>query len=314
MKRLLIMISLSFIFLLCNSWGFFAHKKINEYAVYTLPSTLASFYKKNIILITEKAVDADKRCYIDSLESPRHYIDIDDYEEPTIDSIPIHWSKAKEKYQEKQLLLNGIVPWQISFSYNKLVEAFKNKNVTQIIRFSADLGHYIGDAHVPLHTTKNYNGQLSNQIGIHAFWESRLPEMFASQYSFIKGRAHFIKDPLNTAWDIVKQSNLLVDSVLIIEKKLDQSFSKYQKYGFIERNNILIRTYSDEYAKAYHLALNGMVEKRMTSAIQQVGSFWYSAWVEAGQPNLKNVEKVKSKESPIDTKDKKNMGREDWQL
>lgn len=312
MKRLLIMISLSFIFLLCNSWGFFAHKKINEYAVYTLPSTLASFYKKNIILITEKAVDADKRCYIDSLESPRHYIDIDDYEEPTIDSIPIHWSKAKEKYQEKQLLLNGIVPWQISFSYNKLVEAFKNKNVTQIIRFSADLGHYIGDAHVPLHTTKNYNGQLSNQIGIHAFWESRLPEMFASQYSFIKGQAHFIKDPLNTAWDIVKQSNLLVDSVLIIEKKLDQSFSKYQKYGFIERNNILIRTYSDEYAKAYHLALNGMVEKRMTSAIQQVGSFWYSAWVEAGQPNLKNVEKVKSKESPIDTKDKKNMGREDW--
>lgn len=312
MKRLSIIISLAIIFLLCNSWGFFAHKKINEYAVYTLPPTLASFYKKNILLISEKAVDADKRCYIDSVEPPRHFIDIDDFEEPTIDSIPIHWTKAKEKYQEKKLLLNGIVPWQISFSYNKLVQAFKRKDVLLIIRHSADLGHYIGDAHVPLHTTKNYNGQLTNQIGIHAFWESRLPEMFINQYSFIKGRAYFVHDPVKTAWDIVKQSNRLVDSVLMLEKELDKSFSKYQKYAFIERNNILIRTYSDEYAKAYHSALNGMVEKRMSSAIQQVGAFWYSAWVEAGQPDLKNLTKVKLNEAPINTNDKKNMGREDW--
>jgi hypothetical protein len=311
MKRLSIIISLSIIFLLCSSWGFFAHKKINEYAVYTLPATLAAFYKKNIILISEKAVDADKRCYIDSLEPTRHYIDIDNFDEPTIDSIPIHWSKAKEKYQEKQLLLTGIVPWQISFSYNKLVQAFKHKDIPKIIRFSADLGHYIGDAHVPLHTTKNYNGQLTNQIGIHAFWESRLPEMFSSKYTFIKGQAHFINDPIATAWDIVKESNRLVDSVLMLEKQLNNSFSKYKKYAFIERNNILIRTYSDEYANAYHQLLNGMVEKRMTSAIQQVGAFWYSAWVEAGQPDLKNIGKVTIDEAPINTENKKNMGREE---
>ncbi|CDS93474.1 MULTISPECIES: zinc dependent phospholipase C family protein [Sphingobacterium] len=311
MKRLSFIISLFIIFLLCGSWGFFAHKKINEYAVYTLPPTLASFYKKNILLISEKAVDADKRCYIDSLEPTRHYIDIDDFDEPTIDSIPIHWSKAKEKYQEKQLLLTGIVPWQISFSYNKLVQAFKDKDIPKIIRFSADLGHYIGDAHVPLHTTKNYNGQLTNQIGIHAFWESRLPEMFSNKYVFIKGRAQFISDPITTAWDIVKESNRLVDSVLMLEKQLNNSFSKYQKYAFIERNNILIRTYSDEYANAYHQLLNGMVERRMTGAIQQVGAFWYSAWVEAGQPNLKNIGKVTIDEAPINTRNKKNMGREE---
>lgn len=312
MKRLCIIITLSIIFLICNSWGFFAHKKINEYAVYTLPPSLALFYKKNILLITEKAVEADKRCYIDSLESARHYIDIDDFNEPTIDSIPIHWSKAKEKYQEKQLLLHGIVPWQISFSYNKLVLAFKHKDIKQVIRHSADLGHYIADAHVPLHTTKNYNGQLTNQIGIHAFWESRLPEMFIKQYSFIKGPAQFVNDPLLTAWNIIKQSNLLVDSVLLIEKQLDQSFSKYQKYSFIERNNVLTRTYSDEYATAYHIALNGMIEKRMANAIQQVGSFWYSAWVEAGQPDLKNMTKIKIEDRSINTNNKKNMGREDW--
>ncbi|UIR57735.1 zinc dependent phospholipase C family protein [Sphingobacterium sp. SRCM116780] len=312
MKRLSVTITIVTIFIVCTSWGFFAHKKINEYAIYTLPPALASFYKKNIYLISEKAVDPDKRCYIDSLESPRHYIDIDDYEEPSIDSIPIHWTKAKQKYQEKQLLLNGIVPWQISFTYNKLVKAFKNKDLRQIIRYSADLGHYIGDAHVPLHTTKNYNGQLTNQIGIHAFWESRLPEMFANHYKFIKGRSHFITDPLREAWAIVKQSNSLVDSVLMMEKELSASFSKHEKYAFIERNNVLIRTYSDDYAKAYHLALNGMVEKRMANAIQQVGSFWYSAWVEAGQPELKNLSTNKLEETTINTDNKKNMGREEW--
>ena len=114
-----------------------------------------------------------------------------------------------------------------------------------------------------------------------------------------------------TAWDIVKESNRLVDSVLMLEKQLNNSFSKYQKYAFIERNNILIRTYSDEYANAYHQLLNGMVERRMTGAIQQVGAFWYSAWVEAGQPNLKNIGKVTIDEAPINTKNKKNMGREE---
>src|SRR5690554_1884575 len=84
--------------LLLGSWGFYAHRLINRTAVFSLPPELAGFYKVYIDYITEHAIDPDKRCYIDTLESPRHFIDLDDLEEESIDSIPIHWSKAVEKF------------------------------------------------------------------------------------------------------------------------------------------------------------------------------------------------------------------------
>lgn len=296
-----------------TSWGFYAHKKINETATYLLSSELAHYYKQNIKLIREKAVDADKRCYVDSLEPVKHYIDIDKIDN-TIDSIPIHWSKAKEKYSERKLLAQGIVPWQISRSYQNLVEAFKSRDSEKIIRYSADLGHYVADAHVPLHTTSNYNGQYTDQIGIHAFWETRLPEMFASQYNLIIGPAIYIHSPLDKAWEVVKTSNSLVDSVLSIEKNLSKKFKQTDIKSYIERNNQLTLNYSDSYATAYHNALNGMVERRFRASIHTVASLWYSAWIDAGQPKLTNLKT--SSEVKIKDLEKlpaiKPLGREEW--
>lgn len=297
------------------SWGFYAHKKINETATFLLPTELSIFYKKNVRLITEKAVDADKRCYVDSLEPVKHYIDINELDQH-IDSIPIHWTKAKEKYNERKLLATGIVPWQIHRSYYSLVEAFKALDTDKIIRYSADLGHYIADAHVPLHTTSNYNGQLTNQIGIHAFWETRLPEMFSVKYNLILGPATYINSPLDKAWEIVKKSNSLVDSVLSIEKKLSQQFKPAEIKSYIVRNNQLTLNYSDDYATAYHNALNGMVEKRFRASIHTVASLWYSAWVDAGQPKLVNLKKISQKDidkNKLDNyKDLKSLGRIEW--
>lgn len=312
MKQLLRSIALLSICILFSSWGFYAHKKINETAVFLLPSELSAFYKKNIKAITEKAIDPDKRCYIDSLEPNRHYIDLNEIDE-NIDSIPIHWTKAKEKYSERKLLAQGIIPWQIWRTYQNLVKAFSAKDIDKIIRYSADLGHYIADAHVPLHTTSNYNGQQTNQIGIHAFWETRLPEMFASQYRLVIGPSVYIDDPLEEAWKIVKSSNQLVDSVLTIEKKLSQTFNESEIKSYIERNNQLVLTYSDNYATAYHNALNGMVERRFKSSVQMVSSMWYSAWVDAGQPNLNKISHSTTEdEDQTSVKSNKSFGREEW--
>ena len=46
------------------------------------------------------------------------------------------------------------------------------------------------------HTTENYNGQFTNQKGIHGFWESRIPELFYDEYDFITGKAKYIDYPL----------------------------------------------------------------------------------------------------------------------
>lgn len=272
---------------ICSSWGFYAHKKINETAIYLLPAELASLFKQHIRWISEKAIDADKRCYVDSLESPKHYIDLNEYSE--VDTLPIHWSRAKEKINERKLLARGIVPWQIARTYLQLVDAFKHKEISKIIRYSADLGHYVADAHVPLHTTSNYNGQYSNQIGIHALWETRLPEKFAKDYDFHIGPITYIEDVPLQAWQIVRESHLLVDSVLSLEKQLAQSFKNKEIRAYITRNNQLIWNYSDEYARAYHQALKGMVERRMRASIYYTASLWYSAWIDAGQPKLRSI-------------------------
>ena len=45
-------------------WGFFAHRKINHLAVFTIPdSELFHFYKFHIDFISDHAVDPDKRRY-----------------------------------------------------------------------------------------------------------------------------------------------------------------------------------------------------------------------------------------------------------
>lgn len=271
------------------SWGFFGHKKINRMAVFTLPPEMIKFYKKNIEYITEHAVDPDKRRYAVEGEAPRHYIDIDHYAEDGQDPfevMPKKWYDAIDKFTEDTLQAYGIVPWHVNFMVLQLTKAFEAKDYDRIIKVSADLGHYIGDAHVPLHTTKNYNGQLTNQKGIHGFWESRLPELKHEDYDYFVGRAKYVDDVLEDVWGVVKVSFAAKDSVLGFEKQLNDEFPQDRKYSVENRGAALMKVYSEEYSDRYHEMLNGMVERRLTASIIKVGSYWYTAWVNAGQPNL----------------------------
>ncbi|MBT8195968.1 MAG: S1/P1 Nuclease [Bacteroidia bacterium] len=272
--------------ILLFGWGFTAHKHINHMAVFTLPPEMIGFYKRNIDFITEHAVDPDKRRYAVAQEAARHYIDIDHYGENPFDSVPKYWKDAVEKYSEDTLQAYGIVPWHIDVMVRRLSEAMRNNDYYKILQVSADLGHYIGDAHVPLHCTKNYNGQLTNQKGIHGFWESRLPELFMKNYDFYTGRAVFVDDPLEAAWSYCKASFAAVDSVLLFEAKLNSEFPSDQKFSFEDRGATTRQNYSEKYSAEYHLQLDGMVERRMRNSIIAVGSLWYTAWVNAGQPNL----------------------------
>lgn len=268
------------------SWGFFAHKQINRIATFTLPGEMMGFYKANIEFITEHAVDPDKRRYAVTGEAERHFIDLDRYGTSPLDSIPKRWEDAVKKYSEDTLKAHGIVPWHIDVMVKRLTRAFRDEDYDRILRYSCDLGHYVGDAHVPLHTTKNYNGQLTGQRGIHGFWESRLPELFNENYDFFVGKAQYIEDPLEFAWQAVAQSFAAKDSVLLFEAELNKKYPQDRKYSFENRGASLMRVYSEDYSAEYHQMLNGMVERRMRAAIIGAGSLWFTAWVNAGQPDL----------------------------
>lgn len=287
-KRILLVFSL-LLFFIHNSfcWGFFAHRKINQYAVFLLPPEMMVLFKTHINFLEEHAVDPDKRRYAIPEEGPRHYIDIDHYGHYPYDSLPRRWNDAVSKYSQDTLNTYGVVPWWLQTMLYRLTNAFKEKNQARILKLSAEIGHYIADSHVPLHATKNHNGQYTDQKGIHGFWESRIPELLAEkEWDFFIGKAEFIKNPADFIWARVMESAAAADTVLKFEKELSLSFPQDQRFAFEDRNGIMIRQYSSSYSKTYNEKLKGMVERRMRQSIFAVASFWYTAWVNAGQPDL----------------------------
>ncbi|MBI1769671.1 MAG: S1/P1 Nuclease [Bacteroidetes bacterium] len=249
---------------------------------------MASFFKKNIRYIEESAVNPDRRRYIVPDEASRHYIDLDTYGDSAAFKLPRYWKDAVEKIGEDSLRRHGILPWNIQRVYFQLKDAFFIRDPEKILKLSADLGHYVADAHVPLHTTKNYDGQFTNQIGIHAFWESRLPELFSSEFDFYTGKATYISNVQLEFWKIISRTNQSLDSVLRFEKQLSEQWGE-KKYNFESQGRQTVKVFSNNYSVAYHERLSGMVERQMRSSILVTGSLLYSAWVDAGQPDLKSL-------------------------
>ena len=287
MKRLLFTFGCILLFHSCFCWGFFAHKKINFYAVFLLPPEMLVLYKPNIDFISSHAVDPDKRRYLLSGEGARHFMDIDHYGSYPFDSLPRKWNEAVAKFSEDTLNKYGIVPWWIQIMLQRLSTAFKEKNKTRILKLSAEIGHYISDAHVPLHATQNHNGQLTGQEGIHAFWESRIPELFAeTEWDFLLGRATYISNPSAFIWKRFLESAAAADTVLRVEKELRLQIPPDKQFAFENRNGLFLKQYSTAYSNRYDQLLKGMIERRMQESIFAVASFWYTAWVNAGQPDL----------------------------
>ena len=310
-SRSVLTLSLLFTYFHSYCWGFYAHQKINYYAVFLLPPEMLVLYKPNITFITEHAVDPDKRRYIVKQEGPRHFIDIDHYGKYPYPDLPRNWKDAVAKYGEDTLNTYGVVPWHIQTMLTRLTNAFKEKDFSKIMRNSAEIGHYIADSHVPLHVSSNHDGQLTNQKGIHAFWESRVPELLAEkEFDFFIGKAAYIQNPGDFIWARVLESAQEADSVLSIERELTKQFTSDTKYSFEERNGKVIRQYSSAFTIAFNKKLNGMVERRMQQAIFAVASFWYTAWVNAGQPDLKDL--AKQKFSDADIKEFDELNRQ-WQ-
>jgi hypothetical protein len=274
-----------------QAWGFLGHKTINKQAVFALPQPLFEFYKSHIDFLTEHAIDPDQRRYTDTAEACRHYIDLERYEKAMpIDTIPKFWKQAVEKYSADTLFAYGIVPYHVQTMLYRLTEAFKSKNLDRILHLSADIGHYVADAHVPLHTSINYDGQLTNQHGIHALWETRIPEISLPNYNLLVPFAHYLPQPTDSIWSYLQTSHSHLPTVLANEKSLTQSWGSNNKYELSTLSNgKTIKQVKAEFAIAYENSLNHMVEHRMKDAITAVSSFWYTAWMLAGQPELKDL-------------------------
>lgn len=270
-------------------WGFYGHKLINRQAVFSLPPEMIGFYKKHIHYITAHAVDPDKRRYAIKEEAPRHYIDLDDHGDSAVYILPRYWKMAVEQLTKDTLEKYGIVPWHVQTMKYRLTEAFVKNDIKKILKYSAEIGHYIGDANVPLHTTKNYNGQLTGQVGIHGLWESRLPEIYSEGYDMWIGKASYIDNTQLAIWEAVKNANAALDSVLVFDRVVKEKLSEDKWYSFEQRGMGMTKVFSKEYSDKYNKLLNGMVERQLRRSIKMTADFWYTCWIDAGQPDLMNL-------------------------
>lgn len=308
---LLFFLLMSFLKIPCaEAWGFYSHKLINRMAVFTLPPEMINFYKKHIEYISEHGIDPDKRSHGVEGEAEKHYIDIDYFGDNPFDIMPQKWKDAVAKFSEDTLKAYGINPWWVEKMSWKLTQAFRDGDKYLILYYAANYGHYIADATVPLHTTQYYDGKILEQKGIHAFWETRIPLLFADKYNFLVGRAEFIDNIQKKAWAITTRTHSQVDTVFMVDEYLRINFPEDKKFVLDNQGAMLKKMFSIEYCEAFNKMTNDMVQRDMQIAILMVGSFWYTCWLNAGQPDLSKLEdRELNKEIKKDQEETEKMWR-----
>jgi len=273
------------------SWGAWGHKHINRAAVFALPEAMRVFYYNHIDYITESSVVPDLRRPLlqDKEEPPRHFIDIEDFKMP-LSEFPKTSKEAYARYDKAFLSKAGILPWYIEDLMEKLTTAFERRSKSDILFLSSELAHYVGDAHMPLHTSSNYNGQLTGQKGIHSLWESTLPPMFGSHFDFKTDKPAYIQNVTDFTWNMIAQSHSLVDSILRADMAVRKQFDSATMYKRDSTGAIVLfynnPVFSNAYAADFQKHLGNMVEHQLRLSIYDVSCYWFTAWVNAGKPDL----------------------------
>jgi len=268
-------------------WGFWAHKEINKRAIQLLPPPMKQFFLSHEHYVTEHAIDPDlRRSRGDSLEPFNHYIDIDYYGTYPFEALPRNYDSAVAKFSIDTVRKQGILPWRIAAFTDSLSNAMKRRETAAILHFSADLGHYVADSHVPLHAVIDYDGVLRGQKGVHKRWESDLTERFAQSYTYPTQGAIFIDNPLMYAFNTILESYTYSDSVLKADAEAERRVPGAKRIKSVSDKGDTAYIFSDAYYDSLRVLDKGLVEGRMHKSIISVACYWYTAWVKAGKPEL----------------------------
>jgi hypothetical protein len=253
-----------------GGWGANAHRVINRTTVRHLPGQMMLFIQDSLLFETH-SVDADNRRVSGDTsmfaEAPRHFIDIDDY--PNFHNLPRTLDSVIVMYGWERAKNNGTVPWATIWNYDSLVAQLRRSDWTTAKLTASDLGHYVGDAHQPLHVTKNYDGQLSGNSGIHSRYESTMlsSTYYLSALYIVPDSVRYIADRINYVFDYLFHSNSVIDTIF-----------HGDTYGKAASGGAYNSTY---YAELWNHT-RVMTLDQMQRGTKALASLWYSAWVDAG--------------------------------
>ncbi len=250
-------------------WGGEAHYLINQKSVYGFPGDSQYLFSLQQVL-ADHASDADARKGQDPTEAPKHYIDIDNYSYfTTYGYIPEDIDTLINMYGYNFVYDQGILPWAVVAAFDSLKANFSRLNFEKAALIAADLGHYIGDASMPLHITTNYNGQMTGQTGIHSRYESKMISTYIDEISYNKNYAVYINDVSEYVFDFIYYNYPYVDSLLAADLTAKA-------------------TSGGSYNSTYYSKLWSLTKYFTTNLLRKsssaLASLIYTAWIDAGKP------------------------------
>jgi len=266
------------------AWGYAGHRIINDAAIDAMPPEVTAFFKAHRQYLVEHSSDPDLAAEDNEVEARNHYIDLDLLDEPPFKNIPHDWDEAVKKFGYEKMLGVGRLPWRIEEMTKKMSDAMKAGDWEKTLAIAAWLSHYVADAHMPLHTTKNYKGQFTGNVinedlptedkHVHFRFEIGLIERNLEEFRGSMRRrtrpATFLENPEEKTWQILLDSYNDIDDLL----KADLECGKVDP------------TFGDKFYEAFKGQVGGMAAERLAASAQAVASFWYTAWVNAGRPRL----------------------------
>jgi len=267
-KHIIIPILIVAAFLL-SGWGSTGHYHISNRASLSYNEQMQQFNQWSEIL-ADHASDADDRKSIDPDEGPRHYIDIDNYEEfVTNGRIPQTLDSVIMLFGSYFVYEQGVLPWATLKTYDSLVACFSRLDWDKAVLFAADLGHYVADGHMPLHITRNYNGQYSNNSGIHSRFESTMINAYISQISYNGAQIGIVENVNQYVFEYLYSNYIYVDSILFADD--------YAKSISGNTNSSAYKQALWEYSQDFTVLL-------FKNASHALAELIYTAWTEAGSP------------------------------
>ena len=253
------------------SWGFDIHRLINKESTIHLPVSMANFTLYDDFLAIH-SIDADLRKSTDPDEAPRHYIDIDNFSGFFSGTLPHNLDSLIAQYGHLfDVIENGIVPFAIELFTDSLSQKMAAGEWSEALLLAADLGHYVADAHQPLHTTKNYDGQLTGNDGIHFRYEMDMVNRHLGEITITGDQAVYIASPVDFAFQFIEEAWVFVDSIMIAD-----DIARSESGGL----------YDDVYYDALWRETGDFTVNQVQLATRALASLWYTAWVEAGMPAI----------------------------
>ena len=252
------------------AWGPTAHRLVNRWAVSTLPPEMRGFFEANRQFVIDHANDSDAAMENDRYERERHYIYLDKYGSFPYQKLPHTFDQAVARYGRGRVNRDGSLPWQIGKVSLLLTEAFKTQNWEEVKVNAALLGHYVADARDPLHTTENYDGQLTGQTGLASRFEIRLVDLYTNFFIFAPRDVSKIADPTEHAFQMVLESNTWADHIILADLQALEGLPDY----------------NEDYFDRFYSRVGTVVMHELNAAAEDAGSYWYTAWMNAGRPEL----------------------------